>query len=76
VLHEWFALNRYDAARIKHPHGPFYAIRYRSRKHPGKQLCLKVDVSSVYKEGAGIDRFWQTNGFFTDQATEAQICDF
>jgi hypothetical protein len=49
VLREWYALSRYDAAKIKHLHGPFYAIRYRSRSHRGKQYCVLVDVSTRYK---------------------------
>jgi hypothetical protein len=73
VLHEWYALSRYDVAKIKHLHGPFYAIRYRSRSHPGKQYCVLVDVSTEYKE-APSDRFWTANGPFPD--VERNICDF
>jgi hypothetical protein len=78
VLHEWFALSRYKVARIKHLAGPFYAIRYRSRAHAGKQYCLMVDVSKEYKGGAGdFDGFWQTRGYFGFAGKQEEgICDF
>ena len=62
VLREWFALNRYDVAKVKHLAGPFYAVRYRSRKRSGKQYCLMVDVSTRYKatKADPDDRFWRT----------------
>jgi hypothetical protein len=75
VLRQWFALNRYEVAQVKHLAGPFYALRYRSRSSPAKQYCLLVDVSTKYKADANSpDRFWNTRGYFAN--TERDICNF
>lgn len=79
VLRQWFALDRYDVAKVKHLAGPFYALRYRSRSRTGKQYCLMIDVSTRYKSTSDSpgDRFWITRGIFeTGERVESAICDF
>lgn len=77
VVREWFGLTRHEVAKVRHLAGPFYAVRYRSRSRPGKQFCVMIDVSTVYKASANDDdRFWETRGEFFGPGTERAICDF
>jgi hypothetical protein len=54
VLSECFALSRVKVAKVKHLAGPFYAVRYHSRRDSRKQYCVMVDVSTKYKGGGTI----------------------
>ncbi len=79
VVSEWFALSGKTNVKIKHLTGPFYAVRYTSFSHPGKSLCLMMDVSKEYKGDAdSYDRFWWTGGGHGPAKGDrkAQVCDF